>query len=234
MTTRTPRERYREQTRDEIKDLALAQLAEGGVSSIALTRIAKELGLSGPALYRYFAGRDDLVHALIRDAYDDLATAIEQAATSEAAGRARLVVLAESFRGWARKAPHRYLLIAGAPLPGYEAPADTVERARAALGPFLAVFADGEPGPALKPLVKQLTAWAKDDEQVRAWVTGYLDGKPAITVCGTALAGAITAWTRLHGVISLEVEGQFQGMGFDPGTLLTAETTTLADAFALA
>ncbi|WP_220270026.1 TetR/AcrR family transcriptional regulator [Marinitenerispora sediminis] len=62
-----PRSRYREQTRAEIKAIALRQLAEGGIAAVALTRIAKELGLSGPALYRYFANRDDLLTALIRD-----------------------------------------------------------------------------------------------------------------------------------------------------------------------
>lgn len=75
-----PRARYREQTRAEIKAVALRQLAEGGVSAVALTRIAKELGLSGPALYRYFAGRDDLLGALISDGYDDFAVEIGVAA----------------------------------------------------------------------------------------------------------------------------------------------------------
>lgn len=107
-------------------------------------------------------------------------------------------------------------------------------RARAALGPFLPAFAAGEPTAAIRPVVKELTAWVRDDEQVRGWVTGYLDGKPTLAVCGTALAGAIQAWSRFHGVISLEVEGQFNGMGFTPSTLLLAEAETLADSFNLA
>lgn len=136
-----PRARYREQTRAEIKDLALRRLAEGGGTTLALTRIAKEMGLSGPALYRYFAGRDDLLNALIRDAYDDAAAAMARAAARSAKGsrgvRARLRDLAEAYRAWAITEPHRYLLIQGAPVPGYVAPADTLERARAVLGPFL-------------------------------------------------------------------------------------------------
>ncbi|WP_406432381.1 TetR family transcriptional regulator [Streptomyces sp. NBC_01589] len=46
-------------------------LAEGDISAVALTRIAKEFELSGPALYRYFANRDDLLGSLIGDAYQD-------------------------------------------------------------------------------------------------------------------------------------------------------------------
>lgn len=84
-----PRARYREQTRSEIKDTALRQLAESGAGALALTRVAKEMGLSGPALYRYFAGRDDLLSALIRDAYDHAAAAVADAAAgAEEAGGA--------------------------------------------------------------------------------------------------------------------------------------------------
>ncbi|MER5897166.1 helix-turn-helix domain-containing protein, partial [Streptomyces sp. NPDC001876] len=80
-----PRARYREQTRSEIKETALRQLAESGVGALALTRVAKEMGLSGPALYRYFASRDDLLSALIRDAYDDAAKAVAGAAAEAGA-----------------------------------------------------------------------------------------------------------------------------------------------------
>jgi AcrR family transcriptional regulator len=130
-----PRARYREQTRGEIKEIALRQLAEGGISAIALTRIAKELGLSGPALYRYFAGHDDLVSALIRDAYDAIAARVGQAAEASAGQppRDRLRALAGAYRAWALDQPHRYLLLFGSPLPGYSAPPDTLLRARAAL-----------------------------------------------------------------------------------------------------
>ena len=171
-----PRARYREQTRGEIKEIALRQLAEGGISSVALTRIAKELGLSGPALYRYFASRDDLLNALIRDAYDDAAQDIHAAADGAAgqSPRARLRSLAGAYRAWAVAHPHRYLLIAGTPLPDYTAPADTVQRARAVLGPFLAVFTHGEPTSAVLPLVQELRDWARNEPEIAAWVAEWV------------------------------------------------------------
>ena len=129
----TPRDRFREQTRGEIKAIALRQLSEGGIGAIALTRIAKELGLSGPALYRYYAGRDELISELVRDAYDDLAAAVSAPAEPDSPPRARLLRLGRAYRAWAREQPHRYLLIFGSPLPGYAAPPDTVANARAAL-----------------------------------------------------------------------------------------------------
>ncbi len=246
-TTGGPRARYREHTRAEIKQIALRQLAEGGVTAIALTRIAKELELSGPALYRYFAGRDDLLGTLIGDAYQELATAIAEASEASATDtrRDRLLSLAGSHRAWALRQPHRYLLIAGSPLPGYTAPPETLAHARAALGPFLTVFASARPVPAVLPVVEQMTEWARRDPAVADWTARYLDSPDAPDALkaadspdaadrpGRALAGAVMAWTRLHGVVSLEVEGHYDGMGHQPELLLDVEMNTLADTFRL-
>ncbi|MEU8836234.1 TetR/AcrR family transcriptional regulator [Streptomyces sp900116325] len=234
-----PRARYREQTRSEIKEAALRQLAEGGVAALALTRIAKDMGLSGPALYRYFASRDDLLNALIRDAYDEAAAAMAAAADRSTAAsqgpRAHLHALAEAYRAWAVAEPHRYLLIQGAPVPGYVAPADTLDRARAVLGPFLPVFANGSPGPEVADVVEQMTAWAGSDSAVAGWVAEYVpaaDGDTGMT--GQALAGAVLAWAHLHGSVGLEAAGHFTGMGHGGDTLLAAQTEMLANAFTLA
>lgn len=231
---RSPRARYREQTRAEIKAAALQQLAEGGVQSVALTRIAKDMGLSGPALYRYFAGRDDLLSALIRDAYDEVAEAMGKAAdgTSGTGPRAALRVLAGAYRDWALAQPHRYQLIQGTPLPGYAAPPDTQARARAALGPFLKVFAAGDPSDSVRPLVAEMEAWAGADDAVTGWIEEHT-GQPAGDAAGAALAGAVLVWSQLHGTVSLEVAGQYEGMGHGAGTLLAVQIEALADAFRL-
>lgn len=234
-----PRARYREQTRSEIKEAALRQLADGGVAALALTRIAKDMGLSGPALYRYFASRDDLLNALIRDAYDDAATAMGVAAARSRAAahgpRERLHALAAAYRSWAVAEPHRYLLIQGSPVPGYVAPADTLERARAALGPFLPVFAGGAPGAGVAPVVAQMAGWLGSEADVEDWVTEYAtDTAGDLAASARALAGAVLAWAQLHGSVGLEVAGQFAGMGHEGDALLAAQTDMLADAFALA
>ncbi|MFJ9637903.1 TetR-like C-terminal domain-containing protein [Streptomyces sp. NPDC101178] len=62
--------------------------------------------------------------------------------------RARLHDLAGAYRAWAIARPHRQVLIQGDPVAGYAAPADTLERARAVLGPFLPLLAAKNPGPA--------------------------------------------------------------------------------------
>jgi AcrR family transcriptional regulator len=67
------RERYRAHVRHEVKQAALRQLAESGPAAVSISAIGKQLGMSGPALYRYFASRDELLTELTIDAYHDLA-----------------------------------------------------------------------------------------------------------------------------------------------------------------
>ena len=54
------RDRLRTATYAEIKHLARRQMAENGAASLSLRNIAGQMGLTTPALYRYFANRDAL------------------------------------------------------------------------------------------------------------------------------------------------------------------------------
>ncbi|MFE3601909.1 TetR/AcrR family transcriptional regulator [Streptomyces sp. NPDC059096] len=207
--TKTPRERYRAQVRAEIKERAWEQIATAGASALSLNAIAKLMGMSGPALYRYFAGRDELITELIRDAYRSLADAFHAAAASgaDAAGLARVL------RAWALEDPHRYLLIYGTPVPGYHAPDDITAISQEIMGALL--DAVGE-----LPTVPSEAGFDTHLAEHRDWAGGH----PAEDA---TLHRALTFWTRLHGVLSLELAGHFTGMGFDPALLFTAELTDL-------
>ena len=106
-------------------------------------------GVSGPALYRYFAGRDELLTELVIDAYHDLAHALSDAAR-HAPGthpRAQLEDLARAYRSWALAQPHRYRLLFGPPLPGHDAHAQRlVQAAQASVNVLLGVLREaGDP-----------------------------------------------------------------------------------------
>src|SRR5499427_9670407 len=105
----TMRERYRAQVRAEVKETALRQLAESGPAGLSISAIGKQLGVSGPALYRYFASRDDLLTELVIDAYRDLANALTVATSQVPDGdpRGRFEALARAYRRWALAEPHR-------------------------------------------------------------------------------------------------------------------------------
>jgi AcrR family transcriptional regulator len=214
----TIRQRYRAQVRSEIKQAALGQLEQSGPAGLSVSAIGKELGVSGPALYRYFASRDELLTELIIDAYDDLAQALRVAAQQHAGMRpqARFQALARAYRSWALDEPHRYRLLFGPPLPGYDAHAQRlVDASQAAMNQLLSVLAElGDrttPAPT-QPLASRLTAWA-------------LAHDPA-TGPATALRAVLT-WSALHGLVSLEIAGNFTSMGIDPGQLFEAQLATL-------
>ncbi|MFD5244049.1 TetR/AcrR family transcriptional regulator [Amycolatopsis sp. NPDC058340] len=200
----TSRERYRAQVRAEIKRHAWEQLATTGVSALSLNAIAKNVGMSGPALYRYFPSRDDLITDLVRDAYRSLADAVQAAANVTEA--------AYAIREWALADPQRYLLVYGTPVPGYRAPGDTTEISNEIMAVLLRVHAaepDGRP-----------TAFDAHLEEHRGWAG-------VMPVTAAVLRRAVTFWTRVHGVLSLELAGHFAGMGFDPALLFAAEVDGL-------
>ncbi|MET9295974.1 TetR/AcrR family transcriptional regulator [Streptomyces sp. NPDC003077] len=210
---RTPRERYRAQVRAEIKKHAWEQIATAGASALSLNAIAKQMGMSGPALYRYFAGRDELITELIREAYRSLADTVRAASTSTASTAADLAALAHALRGWALEDPHRYFLIYGTPVPGYHAPEDIT----------------GISSEIMSTLLDACTALAPDGPSARLSLhlqhhRDWADGHPAPPA---ALHRALTFWTRLHGILSLELAGHFTNMGFDPALLFAAELDEL-------
>ncbi|MDH6132980.1 AcrR family transcriptional regulator [Kitasatospora sp. MAA4] len=86
---RTARERAREELTREIKDEARRQLGVEGAQQLSVRAVARELGMASSALYRYFPSRDELLTALIMDAYISLADSAEQAvaAARAAAGQ---------------------------------------------------------------------------------------------------------------------------------------------------
>ncbi|ROO61936.1 TetR family transcriptional regulator [Micromonospora sp. Llam0] len=205
----TPRERYRAQVRTEIKEHAWQQIATAGASALSLNAIARQMGMSGPALYRYFANRDDLITELIRDAYRSFADTARAAADAGA----DLAALAHTLRDWALVDPHRYLLIYGTPVPGYHAPDDITGIA----AEIMAVLLDASSALPSDGTATPLDAHLADHRQ---WA-GEHPAPPA------AMRRALAFWTRLHGVLSLELAGHFGGMGFDPAQLFAAEVDGL-------
>ncbi|MFE7558351.1 TetR/AcrR family transcriptional regulator [Kitasatospora sp. NPDC057500] len=201
----TPRERYRTQVRAEVMERAWEQIATAGASALSLNAIAKQMGMSGPALYRYFASRDELITELVREAYRSLADTLAAAATEGA----DLADLARALRSWALADPQRYLLVYGTPIPGYQAPEDTTAVSQEIATTLLNACTAAPATPLGTHLATHRT-WAADH--------------PAPP---EALALFLTCWTRLHGVLSLELAGHFSGMGFDPKVLFESELATL-------
>ncbi|GAA4447357.1 TetR/AcrR family transcriptional regulator [Phytohabitans houttuyneae] len=154
------RERRRSATAGEIKEAARRLLLAGGRPALSTREIARKVGLSAAAIYRYFPSHDALVDAIAADIAGELSgeiAAARDAAPVEPAARVRAV--ARAFRGWARRNPHEFGLVLGDPRGG----AGTVH-----IGTLFG--ASGDAG--------CLGAWAAVYGLVAAEVFGYL-GMPA-------------------------------------------------------
>jgi len=127
--TGTRRARHRAATVAEIKVVARRLLVEQGTAALSLRAIAREMGVTAPALYRYFDGHEVLVEALAADFYNELSDSMEAASAASQADEPsdpgkqvahRLMAAATSFRTWSVSHPAEFSLIFGTPIPGVD------------------------------------------------------------------------------------------------------------------
>jgi AcrR family transcriptional regulator len=215
------RTRLRAWTREEIKAAALRQLEQHGVEGISLNAIAKELGMTGPALYRYVGSRDELLADLVVDAWQDLSDALADAAEKrpKASAAKRLGAIGLAYRAWALGQPHRYRLAVQTELgSGALAPDRVIPAAQRGMAAIL--DATGALSAARKPrqqppaeLRKELNAWTRR--------VGGQRLPPPVLMRG------IIFWSRLHGLMSLELDGHLASMQLDPELLYRSELAEL-------
>lgn len=212
---RTARDRARVEITAEILTAARRHLASEGATSLSLRAIARELGMTSSAVYRYVASRDDLLTWLIVDAYNSLGAASELAERGvereDVIGRFRTTCRA--VRQWAISNPHEWALIYGSPVPGYVAPADTIvpaSRVPQLLGAIL---------------VDAVRAGRVRESLMGERVDPTLDSSLAplrealgIAVPTAVIHQALMVWVGLFGAVSFELFGQFQNViGDGPG-----------------
>jgi AcrR family transcriptional regulator len=98
----TRRERMRAETIAEIKASARSQLQELGPSGISLRAVARDVGVTPAALYRYFASLDALLLDVCCDLYDELIAETRAAmdAAPPEAHLERMKAWVWAFRAW--------------------------------------------------------------------------------------------------------------------------------------
>lgn len=193
---------------DEIKATARRHLATDG-ADLSLRAVARDMDMVSSAIYRYFASRDELLTALITDAYNalgDAAEAGDAAVTDRADLLGRWLGICHAVRRWALANPAEYALIFGSPVPGYAAPQETIVAASRTPAVLIRIFIDGftsgalaDPGPA-----GLSDAVCADLVQVRdALFPGLPEG---------LLARGSIGWIHLFGAVSFELFGQLNNV----------------------
>lgn len=212
---------------ERIKETAWKQIAEFGAPALSLRAIARELKITAPAIYNYFPDRDALVTILIIDAYksfgDSQLEARDAVPASDVLGRLKAIGIA--YRTWAHIYPQRYQLIFGTPIPGYEAPLMDV----------------------LPSAARSLRALVSVVEELR--VTGKLNVKSFPTVKKEykvsfetwkkyggdvdmlSMSVAMLIWSRVHGIVSLEIANNLPPFGASGDELYLYEMDSIAKQF---
>ncbi len=207
---RGARERARSEITAAIKDEARRQLAAEGAAKLSLRAVARELGMASSALYRYFPSRDDLLTALIVDAYNAVGEAAETARDALRGPRAaepltRWRAVCGAVRDWALAHPHEYALIYGSPVPGYSAPQTTTEPAARVGLALIGVVRDAYAAGTLKEPAEPLPDAVMGEALALAAELG-------VELPGAVTARLVAAWAQLFGLLSFELFGQFNGV----------------------
>jgi AcrR family transcriptional regulator len=205
------RDRVRAATTAEIKQTARRILVSEGPDAVSLRAIAREMGMTAPALYRYFTSHEELVKHVIADIFTELAGDIRSAiaaADAESGGdmRAKVYAACWEFRRWSLSHTREFGLIFATPLPGLHVQQDEITAEGG--GQFGNTF-----------FLLMLELWRKqpfdvpaDDqidpgllEQLKRYREGL--GELAAGLPFGLLLVFLRCWVRLYGIVSLEVFG---------------------------
>ncbi len=219
--SRPRREAVRKEIADEIKAVARKQMGEHGTAGLSLRAVAREMGITAPAIYNYFPRLDDLVTALIVDAFTDLAVAMEtvrQESVSEAS-LPKIEAMLYAYRQWAMDHPVDFQLIYGNPIPGYEAPAELTSPL--ALRPFIGIFQLYS-----QALQAGEIAMPHEYQHVPASIAEYLlfwRSQTGLDIPDELICMLMTGWARIHGLVMLELFHHTQPVIGDAGALYRYE-----------
>lgn len=205
----TARERVRAELTREITEAARRQLATEGAAGLSLRAVARELGMVSSAVYRYFRSRDDLLTALIIDGYNAVGAAAEKAdggrRRTDHAGR--WLAACRAVRAWALAHPHEYALVYGSPVPGYQAPQQTIGPASRVAAVFGMIISDAYQAGVLNP-----PAFCPPPPGSFTRDAGRLREALLTAVPDDVIARALAVWASVFGMVSFELFGQFENV----------------------
>jgi AcrR family transcriptional regulator len=203
----TRRERLRAQTLDEIKRAARDQLVANGPGGVQLRAIAREVGLTAPALYRYYPGLDDLVEALTVDLFGELCDAMESAADDVSDPFDRMLALSRAFRGWAMAHPHEFALLFASPPTALGQPSTTAcQQASDRFGNLFAgaFIAMWESAPFPVPAEEDVDpAMVEGLQPYWSWLTSEIAPDMPLGAVVRFLEG----WVRIFGCVAMDAFG---------------------------
>ncbi len=201
------REKKRSTTLDEIRATAWKQIGEMGAAALSLRGIARAMGVTPPALYRYYKDRDALVTALLMDAFTAFGDALEAArdtrAVADHTGRFRAV--AKAYFRWAVENPQRYALLFGTPIQGYLLADELGPVARRSFLILQGVIGDAYNAGKIIGESTTIRLPISLKSQYEALKKAGMPYEPVVTHL------ALSVWSMVHGITSLYLYNYFAG-----------------------
>ena len=212
---------------EAIKETAWRLIAGFGAPALSLRAIARELNITAPAIYNYFPDRDALVTALTIDAFtsfgDVQLKARDTFASEQLLERFRAIGLA--YRDWALSYPQRYQLIFGTPIPGYEQQhLEIIPSATRSISALISVIEDFRVAGRLKS--ENFPPIPPDYEELLSAMKSCTSNYNSLSH-GVALI----VWSRVHGLVSLEIGGRLPPFGVGGEALYHFELQSIAKQF---
>lgn len=209
---------------------------EQGPEAVTLRAIARELGITAPALYRYYGSRDDLLEHLRADVVGDLGeTLTSEVAGHEGEGSRRLFAICRGFRHWALAHTNEFTLVFAS---GAAAAVSSTAKLQQLTEPFGRLFLFAAADVLLSDEV-ELPGGDVVPAELRDDLAGYRDALLAVlaeagleiprerlTVGTTYLM--MQFWARLYGHVTLEVFGNYPIPLAKPEALFDALLADLA------
>jgi len=232
------RDRVRAATTQEIIQTARKLLVQDGPEAISLRAIAREMGMTAPALYRYFGSHEDLLRHVVADIFTELAThvrtAVHMAADTSTSGLSEAEVMVvkmiagcREFRAWTLTHVPEFSMIFGSPLPGMEVLHEmhrdpTVDCGYQFGQVFLDLFGD---------LYRRRPFSIPADDEIqpslRQQLARYRELVQSDLPLG-ALQTFLRCWVLLYGIVSLEAFGHMQFALDDPSPMFELMLSDLA------
>ncbi|TCP57415.1 TetR family transcriptional regulator [Tamaricihabitans halophyticus] len=232
------RPRSRVDTERDIRQHARELLVEQGHEAVTLRAIARGLGITAPALYRYYSSRAALLDQLRVDICVDLAeqmvTELAKAPEDDAVEQVRAAC--RGFRGWSVAHPREFVLSFASLMQEEETPPKLAPAqwpqdgfGKVFLSVAGQVLATHELAPQpVEAIPDELVA---DLATFRDNLLGTIAERGVVLTEARLSIGAtyqiLQFWVRLYGHVALEVFGRFPGPLSNPDALFEANLTSL-------
>jgi len=162
--------------REALLQAAVRLIAEVGPTAFTLREVARRAGVSHNAPYRHFQDKEDLIAAVATQGYEELTTAMVDAASQQAEALDRLKCAGLAYVAFALRRPEHFTVMFDAPFSEHTHP-DAAKAAKCAFSTlvgFVKVCQEQGQVPSGDPAAHALLAWSMVHGVAKLAITGRL------------------------------------------------------------